>query len=637
MSDSFEAHASDIRGGMHAGAGDINNHYHLPKPDSPGISPRKQPADELRWLARRFVAPAGLGRARDVLEASRTVFLDGRPGSGRIAAAKMLLWELGNGADQPHELVLQEGDNAPGSIDRSHVGDGDLMWLDLSHVAGARWDEVHAELSSLRATVHDRDAHLVVVMPDKAGQFDSALSRYRTEIQRPAVDEVLYRYLLVEEIPRPIRLPPLQFLDADRRMGDIPKYVDLIRRARDEHRDGSFTTWCRDAYRALSGQTQDVAAQMAELAGGPQRALLLAVAMLHGAHADVVHHAGAELLRTVNQPEDGPLLERAPLDQRLRKIGAELDPSGGVRFEKLDYDAAVRSYFWTHMPELHDALRDWVRQTADSPDLSPPERADMVERFAEQCLNERYRSALVSLVEQWTAYPTTARKMEAAALVLELGLRDEKQGQSFRRQIYEWSRTNNLPDRLAEVIIVACRDEMMAKHPGEALVRLHHVARRERGTRARETLVGLVSGTLRLRRQMLARLTDPKFGAGRWHRDIDLFLELADPEAFTDLGRRDHALIADDAIRLQLAAGWSLVFTRRPYEEWAPSVRRWLHVAAADERHRHALLDVLVRGAKSDISPLAWLYATTREQRSWVTLSSLVLQKIGTIWTTQTA
>ncbi|MEV4678089.1 MULTISPECIES: hypothetical protein [Actinomadura] len=637
MSDSFEAHASGFHGGMHAGAGDINNIYYLLRGESFGASPRKQPTDELRWLRRRFVEPAGLGRARDVLETFRSVFLDGLPGSGRIAAAKMLLWELGDDRRQIHELVLQENENAP-RIDRSHVGDGDLVWLDLSRVAGRQWDEVHNELSPLRATVHDHDAHLVIVLPDKTGSLGSALDQYRIEIQRPAVDEVLARYLLAEEIPRPAPLPPLRFLDADRRMEEVDEYVGLIRRARDEHREGSFTTWCEEAFRALARQARDVAERVAELTAGRQRALLLAVAMLHGAHADVIHQAGASLLTAVAHPcEDSPLLERVPLDQRLKEIGAEVDSSGSVQFEELNYDAALRSYFWAHMPELRDALQDWVKQTADSPGLSAGERRSLVERFTEQCLNERYRPTLVSLVEEWTTDPTTTRKMEAAAVVVQRGLRDEQQARSFRRQIYDWARTDSLSQRLAEVIIVACRDEMMARHPDEALVRLHHVARRERGTRARETLIELVSGAPRLRRQMLTRLTDPKFMPGRWHRDIDLFLQLVDPKALTDPGRRDHAPITESTVRQQLTIGWSLVFSRRPHDVWTSTIRRWLHVAAEDERNRHALLDVLVGGGEAEATVLARLYAMTREREAWAPLGDLVIQDINAAWGARTA
>ncbi|MEV5754675.1 hypothetical protein AB0L00_43290 [Actinoallomurus sp. NPDC052308] len=626
MSDSFEVHVSGTRGDVHTGTGDINSTHYLLQLDSPGRAPRKQPADELRWLSQRFVPPAGLGEARDVLEASRTVFLDGPPGSGRVAAAKMLLWELRNDAEQLHEVVLQGKEDAS-RINPDHVGDGDRVWLDLSQVDGQLWGEVHAELSSLRATVRQRDAYLVVVLPDTVDDLGSTLAQYRVEIQRPAVGDVLSRYLMAEDIPQPTRLPPLRFLDTARRMDQIRKYVALIVRAREKDRESGFIAWCETADQALSGQEQDVATLVAGLTEGPPRALLLATAILHEAHADIVHRASASLLKTVEHPRDeSPILVRDPLDHRLEEIGAELDSTGNVRFRKLDYDAAVRSYFWTHMPELHGHIQEWVRETVDMTDLTSRERENLVTWFTDQCLNERYRPALVSLVNQWTANPTTPRKMEAAAVVLQRGLQHEKQGRFFRRQIYEWSRITNLSDRLAEVIIVACRDEMMTKHPDEALVRLHHVARREHGTRARETLIQLVSGAPRLRRQMLNRLTDPS-EPGKWPADVDLFLELADPESLTDPGKRGHPLIAENSVRRQLTIGWALAFAQRPHEEWAPQVRRWLHVAAGNERYRHALLDVLIGGGAQRTSVLAHFYTMTREQCA--SLSGSVMQKIN--------
>ena len=93
MTNSVSPHVSGTYGSVHAGSGDLYS-YVISSADSKGMTPRKQAADDLRWLAQRFVHPAGFGRARDVLESRRTVFLEGPQGSGRIATAKMLLWEL---------------------------------------------------------------------------------------------------------------------------------------------------------------------------------------------------------------------------------------------------------------------------------------------------------------------------------------------------------------------------------------------------------------------------------------------------------------------------------------------------------------------------------------------------------------
>lgn len=637
MNSSFRTHATDVHGDIHSGSGDINKqyYYYLPAPGSRGPSSRKQPVDELRWLRRRFVEPLGMGKARDILMTSQTVLIEGTPGSGRTATAKMLLWELRDDSKHIHELLLQDHDDGQ-HIDASHIGERDLIWLDLSKLSETRWREVHDELSSVRATVQELGAYLVIVLPDKTGRLSSTLTQYRAEIQRPPAGEVLYRYLRAEEISRPARLPLLPFLSTSRRMEDVHAYARLILRARDEDRDGDFGSWCEAAYRAFSGQAEDVAAQLAELTTGRQRALLIAVAMLHQAHADVVHRAGGTLLTMVKQPdEEVPLLERAPLDRRLEEIGAELEPSGEVRFKKLGYDAAVRSYLWACMPELRESLQNWVEETADSRDLTSLERKYLVERFTEQCLNERHRQALTSLAEKLTASPTR-EKMEAASLVLQRGLRDEEHGRFFRRQIYEWSCASAFSDRLAEVITVVCREEMAATHPDEALVRLHHVARRERGTRGREALVDLVGTAPRLRRQMLNRLTDYAPDPRRWPSDVDLFLDIADPEAFTDSRQRRQALLAERRVQRQLTAGWALVFTQRPYATWAPTVARWLHIAAHDDRHRRVLLDVLVRAGHGEANVLARLYAMTRERRLLLPLSTSVFQAINTLNKAQT-
>jgi hypothetical protein len=628
LTDSVSPHVSGTYGAVHAGSGDLFN-YVISLADSKGRTPRKQAADDLRWLAQRFVHPAGFGRARDVLESRRTVFLDAPQGSGRIATAKMLLWELKPDAENVHELLPQDRESGS-RLDLTHIGDGDRAWLDLSDADGPLWTEVHAELSSLRAAVHERAAHLVLVLPPEPKDLRPESDQYRVRIERPPTQEVLRRYLRLAGIPQPGQLPAGQFPGDNQPLREIARYVQLVTDARERaSSQGDLATWCAAAYQAWRGQVTEVAALVATLSKGPQRALLLATAMLHGAHADSVHHAAASFLQTVEHPRDeSPVLERATLGQRLSEINAELDASGNVRFTTLGYDQAVRTYFWTHLPELHDHIRDWVGETADSADLTPAEREGLVRRFTEQCLTERYQSTWVSLVRQCTAKHTPG-KMKAAALVLQRGLRDETHGRIFRQQIYQWSRLDDLSDQLAEVIIAACRDEMAVSHPDEALVRLHHVARREHGTRAREALVGLASGDRRFLRQMMNRLTDMSPERTRWPVDVDLFLELAVPTAFTEAGPRNHALIDDSGILRQLADGWSLAFASPSHEAWQPLAARWLDRAAKDGLHRHALLDLLVGRGEPRTDVLARLYAMTRGPELRPTISALLLQKIN--------
>lgn len=626
MSDSTSTYLYAAQAIVHTGAGDLN--ASLP-PDIGGGRLRKQAIDELRWLAQRFVDPRGFGEARDVLTSHRTVLLAGPPGSGRTATAKVLLRELVAESGTIHELLMQDEESETW-LNLGHIGDGDLVWLDLSGASGTLWSEIQAELSPLRQAVHERAAHLAIVLPQETEDLRPEFGQYRVQIEPPSAREVLSRYLRMDGILGPGSLPSLPFLDEDRPLRDIAKYAQFIADARKRASGaGDLASWGAVAYQALSGQGKSVAELVSNLGQGPQRSFLLAAAMLHGASTYAVHRASVSLLQVVEHPVDEcPVLERATLDQRLREIKAEIDPSGNVRFASLDYDSAVRSYFWTHMPEIHDHMGAWVSRTLDDEHFTHTELVGLVWRFTEHFLNERYQPNLFSLVEDWTRKPTIGR-VKAATVVLRCGLRDEKSGRAFRRKAYEWSRTRGLPDALADVIVVACCGEMAVSHPDEALVRLHHLARRERVPRARQALAGLVTEERRFLRQMLRRLTDSNPERKKWPADVGLFLELIVPEALTAPGQHGRALIREIAIRRQLTDGWNLAFANEVPEIWRPHAERWLQCAVRDCAHRHELLEILVEAGKLRADVLARLYTMTRRYEMRSSISDLLLRKVN--------
>ncbi len=278
-------------------------------------TPRQQAADQLRWLAQRFADPAGLGEARQKLEKGRMVFLEARLGSGRTAAAKMLLWELRPDTDGFQEL-LPEGEKSRLNVE--YIGNGDRVWLDLSARVDV-WPDVHAELPSLCAAIVKRQAYLVTILPSQSQDLDSSFYQYHAKIARPPLDEVLRRYLRADDIPQPTSLSSLQFLHEGRPLREIARYARLIRDARNKQSGrGDFGDWCKAAGQALSNRDREVTSLVAELKQGPQRALLLATAMLHGAHADSIHDATALLLNAVKQPPD----DQGDPQSRFRMSGA---------------------------------------------------------------------------------------------------------------------------------------------------------------------------------------------------------------------------------------------------------------------------------------------------------------------------
>ncbi|GAB3654340.1 hypothetical protein GCM10027589_12980 [Actinocorallia lasiicapitis] len=575
--------------------------------DAKGRTPREQATDELRSLYRRFVHPPGFDQAQRVLESHRTVFLDAPHGSGGRAAARMLLWPLASAGAGLHELVLQ--DPAEGAlINLTHVGDEDLIWLDLSLAEPSTWNAVRPELSQLRETVQQRSAHLVVLLPYSSQELGFELGEYRARIKPPALDEVFKRCLrlkgfLPDEVPAGTGLP-----ENARSLEKVAEFVDLVAEARDGAAgQGSFSAWYAEASKALSGRVEDVAALVKELKQGTQRAFLLAAAMLEGVHADTVQAAAVALQRMAEHPDDTvPILERATLDVRLAEVKAELDAGGRIRFQRLNYAAAVRAYAWTHMPGLRTALVSWMKDLAGWPALEDEERTELIRRFTRQCLNDRYRSTLTDLIGHWTAGQASAPQVKAAAMVLLHGLQDADQGRFFRGQIYDWSRKRDLSRPLVEVIIAVSRDEIAVSHPDQAVVRLHRLVRNGHDL-ARETLLELVTGNRALRRQLLQRLTDRRFGAGAV-ADLGLFLDIADPVALTALGPSGRSLIDLNTVHGQLIVGWELVFSAGPPESWVPLAERWLELAASDRSHIDDLLNAMVTGGARHTDALSRLY-----------------------------
>ncbi|HEY3686234.1 MAG TPA: hypothetical protein VGL93_24590 [Streptosporangiaceae bacterium] len=627
MSDTVHASVSDAYGPVLAGAGFQQNIIAAPLVDAKGRSPRKQAVDGLQWLYRCFVHPSGFNRARGILESTRTVFLDAPPGSGRITTAKMLLWERRRDADQFFELPCDEDDDAARIDD---VNDGDRLWLDLSNVDRAQWDRIHPELSALRNAVNERTAHLVVILPHHLRGHRSDLSPQLVTIERGPVHEVLLNHLRAEGLGRPDLAGRPAYLRPDAPLGDVPEFVRLVIEARDSASGtGTISDWCERANEALAVREHDVAHQVRDLADGAQRALLLVTAMLHGAHNDSVQTATSLLLEQVAHPADeSPLFARAPLHQRLHEIGAEIDDADRVRFTRLGYDSVVCDYFWRNMPELHKPICEWMNAVAGTDRLADDEYADLVRRFTQRCLPQRYLPFWSQLVVRLTGKGADQRRVNAATLVLQRGIRDERHAAAFRRQIYDWATTKRPPDRLYDAVIVACRDEMIVNHPDAAMVRIHHVARRETGTRALDVLYQLVRDDQRFRRQLLSRMAE-HMRPERWPVDIEVFLCAADASALTDPGPRGGVLLTGNGVREQLITCWDRVFTHATSDRWRTRATDWLECAAANARHRDTLLETLVTAARMRTGILGYLYHLTRVSGPRSGIRGPLLQKMN--------
>ncbi|MFD0162869.1 hypothetical protein ACFVJH_01735 [Streptomyces decoyicus] len=135
------------------------------------------------------------------------------------------------------------------------------------------------------------------------------------------------------------------------------------------------------------------------------------------------------------------------------------------------------------MPDLRRLLSVWTARSTEleDPHLTPGLRKDLVERLADQYLRAGQWKELAALADEWSANTTTMTRSAAAIHALTYGLENKQYGGSFRQLIYTWCRDKQLMGNLAYVLLRVCTDVIAPTHPGQAMVRLRHLARRESG------------------------------------------------------------------------------------------------------------------------------------------------------------
>jgi hypothetical protein len=584
--------------------------------------PRVVAYEHLRWLHPRFVEPANYGRVQELLADNGSVLLTGPPGSGRRATAQMLLHRLPDADGLIRELPDRLDSGEP-TLDGNAVEAKERLLLDLSTSDERDYVTVLRQLTLYRDAVHERGAHLIVVLPhSRAHHLSAELGPPNMQISRPDGEEVFLRHLRSDGIwvgKEQLGDGLTEHLDAAP-MRDIAYLALLVHRSSEAEPTLAFPHWLDQALEALTQWSDEVAKQVRKLRrSGQHRALLLATAMFSGAPAQAVYGATSELLKVFDYPQDDrPRLEREDLAEQLAKIRAKADSDGRVNFIQLAYDRAVRTHFWTYFPDLQDDFRDWVETAIKQPTLTSADRDELVTRFAEQALRTGRPYDLRRLVERWAERANRRRPssfLPQAAKALERGLNDERYGFFFRNQLYKWSLYSRLPQDLAQVVVQVCSEVLAPTHPKQAMVRLHHIFRRHSGVAgkaARDALLNLVRRDCHLYSNLLDRVTReprPEEGAAA---DTALFLELADPTRLMDTQERTPPLIESEAVQAQLVSGWKAVLATSSSPHCDDRVRDGL-VACEDDRVRELLLDVLVNAGDEQYDALNRLYVIARD------------------------
>ncbi|MGW6690542.1 hypothetical protein [Streptomyces sp. NPDC054961] len=575
-----------------------------------GVEPLRVAPDDRVRLADRFVPPVGYRVAADCLEKpGSVVLLNAPPGSGRRAAAIMLLHGLGEDAEEDgvrfEELPATDEDTEK-EVRPLALNEGDRFLLDLSGIVD---EEVYAKaqyrLALRRSQVQEAGAHMVVVLPwGMAHARSPDLEPHTVKLERPRGIAVVTRYLRMDRMPfRPadLRSNELQRLFDRSPMRELARLAGLVKSARDGGRFGAdFADWLDQAMHAVTDHAGEVGRQVTTFRTAPERALLLATAVFEEARADTVYEVWHSLMRMVRHEEDATTeLARTDFGERLDALGIERDADGRLRFERLAYADAVLAYFWDNFPGLRDDLRDWIGHATGLRGLTTDDKVNAVVRFGEQSLTIGRPDHLFDLVVRWADRATGAPCDPRAVTALELGLSHERFGGWFRRRIYECATSGSLSDGLARVLTNACRQSLSATHPDQAMVRLHYLAVRKESTgEAREALLDLASRDRRLYRLLLDRLRE------RTRRETcgaDPHLRL-----LTELLSSGRA--PDPPPWPDLFLGWETVFSQPPTELWSLLASSWLN-AVADDSTREIALGVMVSATHGRGVALHRLYA----------------------------
>ncbi|WP_030208334.1 hypothetical protein [Streptomyces sp. NRRL S-87] len=575
-----------------------------------GVEPLRVAHDDRVRLADRFVPPVGYRVAAECLEKpGSVVLLNAPPGSGRRAAAIMLLHGLGEDAEEDgvrfEELPATDEDTDK-EVRPLAPNEGDRFLLDLSGIADEEaYARAQYRLALRRSQVQAAGAHMVVVLPwGMEHARSSDLEPHTVKLGRPRGIAVVTRYLRMDRMPfRPadLRSNELQRLFDRSPMRELARLAGLVKSARDGGRFGAdFAEWLDQAMHAVTDHAGEVGRQVTTFRTAPERALLLATAVFEEAPADTVYEVWHSLMRMVRHEEDATTeLARTDFGERLDALGIERDADGRLRFERLAYADAVLTYFWANFPGLRDDLRDWIGHATDLRGLTTDDKVNAVVRFGERSLTIGRPDHLFDLVVRWADRATGASCDRRAVTALELGLSHERFGGWFRRRIYECARSGSLSDGLTRVLTNACRQSLGATHPDQAMVRLHYLAVRKEATgEAREALLDLASRDRRLYRLLLDRLRER---TRREMRGADPHLRL-----LTELLSSGRA--PDPPPWPDLFLGWETVFSQPPTELWSLLASSWLN-AVADDSTREIALGVMVRATHGRGVALHRLYA----------------------------
>ncbi len=613
-----------LRGAVHTGSGDQLNLFQII--EQARAETRRGPG---AWsetvfenVSARFYAPNGFGEIRKAMEELKIVVLKGNPGSGRRFAALELLRRSASSRGLFYAPAVGADDDR---LEKLEPELGDRFLIDLSAMSREAFNLVTREIQPFFRSVLDAHARSVLILPDDC-EPEADWQKYIQKVNPPDPVKAYWKHLrsIGIEYGEGLDEAGLRAHFRHAPMRDMDRLRERVADARAANPTLDFRAWTSAALDTLRAGGEEVAAILKTLTAGQQRALFLSASLFAGGSADGAWHATKVLLRTLKYPKNPDLpLDQIDLQQQLATFGAGIDQQRRLQFRK-PLDAAIRDYLWDGYPALRASLAQWIEALVKgSQVLAPQDVALVVERFGRQHLRTGQIDSIKDLVSD-LADGEKDLAMEQAFVLLKLGLSDLDHGRAFRRKIREWV-TSSVSVGLGRVLIQACVEVIAETYPEQALVRLHHLARKPGpiGRSACDELAKLLArdGFSRLIRLLLFRMTEYPNA-----RDPHIFVRVIDPFALTDSRNRGRPLAAEAGVHAHLVLAWRATLHQQP-ESWRPRLDQWL-ATVADVGRRDVLLTILAE-APDDLATRGLLLSAAVEWAAarggaWETVDELL-------------
>ncbi|GAA2672271.1 hypothetical protein [Actinoplanes palleronii] len=588
------------------------------------LKKRLTTAQTLTEQVRRYVAPPGLGDHVSQLATGRSLVLlcpAAVPRSGQRAAAAFLIHRVDESRAAATRLNFQEplldkDDEATGTLrDAKNVG---LFFDFVERGDGPEAVDSLRQFGLLEQGLAEAGAFAVLAVSDAlTEEAEKSFPGRVHHLRRPA-GEAVFRSRAAE-IPTSL-LDALTVHEVFRqrlREAWPPEATRLAKLANRAYQAGitDLDGIARQVVGALSNWQDQARKDMRQFGSAPQRALLLAAAMLEGSGPAAIVHGRDLLLRAGDFPaEPTNPLERTDVVTELEALhDIELNVTD-TRFARFEYGIAVLHLAWQGFPGLHLVLLRWLERL---PSVITPDGIDeFIARIIALSVRDGSGQIAVAVARRWAngrrPAPTqgTARRLDkaqrvAAVILLRDACLHPQIGGDVRRRVYEYAYYLKSPAAF-RVVLAEAVGAFDVHHQTAAMTRLKHLARGPE----EEVMTAVVRAGARLASEMeLGRLLEY---LGGW-------LSAANPrrtEVAVQVAMQVMTELDDTELRLGSTAAvtsfWRTALATLPSATATALIRCWIRLAATSEQNRSAAIHVLLGAAGTDLRRVGQLFYATR-------------------------